>query len=226
MFNWLIDLDREFFLFLNGLHSGYWDTIMLMITRKEFWLPLYILVLYFIFRTSGRRSYLIVLFLLISVLVSDQITGFLKDAVERLRPVYQPDIMDMVHNVLRKGGLYGFPSSHASNSFALFTFTSLFFRNRIYSAILLTWALLISYSRVYTGVHYPLDILAGVSIGILTGYLFFKLYLYFCRHLTGFSLPQMSTLTRSQATIAVLIFIVHLGSLFLTAWILHKYNYL
>ena len=224
----MIELDKSLFLFLNGLHSGYWDTVMLMITRKEFWLPFYLVILYFIFKSSGRKTLLVVILFVILLVATDQMCQLIKDFVGRLRPVYEPAIMDQVHNVLRKGGLYGFPSSHAANTFATFIFTSLLFKNRLYSFILIIWAALISYSRIYSGVHYPSDVFAGILLGLISGYLFFRLYLaadkrFFQHHHRE---PAVISLNNLRAGIVVLVFLVQLVTLFLSAMILHKYNYL
>jgi len=142
--------------------------------------------------------------------------------------VHDPGIGNLVHNVLKKGGLYGFPSSHASNAFAVLVFTSLLFKNRVYSITIFLWALLISYSRIYAGVHYPLDILGGMTLGVLIGYLFFWFYTVADSRFYAARLPKLSKirLQPQQAGILLLILIAHIVSLLLTAWILHKYNYL
>ena len=127
---WLLEFDRELFLYLNSFYNDFWDTIMLMITRKETWIPFYLVIVYYIIVNHREKSLFIILFLVLTIIVSDQLSVLIKNWVQRLRPVHDPAIEHMVHNVLRKGGLYGFVSSHASNTFAIFTFTSRIFKNR------------------------------------------------------------------------------------------------
>lgn len=228
LFQKLLDLDRDWFFYLNQFHSGFWDTVMLLVTRKELWLPLYITIVYFIFSICRGKGILIVFFLIVAVLVSDQVSVLIKDLVQRLRPVHNPEIQHLVHNVLRKGGLYGFPSSHAANSFAILVFTSAIFRNKGYFFLLLIWALLISYSRIYAGVHYPLDVLAGMILGILVGFGFYKLTQLIESHLFIIRNPKIKSvrLKGNQAGSVYLIFLVLISTLLIVTWILHHYHYL
>ncbi len=129
-FTSLLHFDEQLFLRLNGMNSPWWDTAMLFFTRKETWLPLYLMLLWLIIRNYGQRAWFIVAFLVMGLVVSDQGTGIIKEIVQRLRPGYQPGIRELTHIVLRKGGEFGFPSSHASNTFFVLTFTGLLFRNR------------------------------------------------------------------------------------------------
>jgi len=153
-----------------------------MVTRKETWLPFYLIILYFIIKKYRSKSILIIIFLALTVVASDQLSVLIKETVQRLRPVYNPAIEHLVHNVLRKGGNYGFVSSHAANSFAIFIFTSRIFKNRRYSWLLFLWALLLCYSRIYSGVHYPLDILGGALLGWLLGVMFYKMMMFIENH--------------------------------------------
>ena len=223
-----MDVDKDWFLFLNKLHTGFWDTVMLLITRKEIWIPLLISILYFIFKTCGKKGFMIIFFLIIAILASDQLSVLIKDLVQRLRPVHDPEIQNLVHNILRKGGLYGFPSSHAANSFAILAFTAGVFKNRSYFFLMLVWALLISYSRIYGGVHYPFDVLGGMIFGSLIGIVFYKLAMLVENRLFLTGNPKLAKirLKGNQSGLIILVFVVLMSTMLIIAWILHKYNYL
>lgn len=171
-------IDEQLFLFLNGLHNYVFDEIMHWITLQETWYPLYLALIVWMIWKYGKASVAPILTIILAITISDQFTsGFMKPYFERLRPCHDPTIGNLVHIVDGCGGLYGFASSHASNSFALATLLHLFFRNHYkYTSILFVWAAVVSYSRIYVGVHYPADVITGALIGILTGFLLFNLY--------------------------------------------------
>lgn len=170
MMDHVIELDREWLLYLNGFHSPVMDAIMFWITRTEMWVPMYLLLLFLVVRYYKRDSWIILVGLAISILIADQTTShFMKPFFARLRPSREPGLEGMVHLVNGyTGGLYGFASSHAANTFAtaLFCFSVLRFRYG-WTWLLFLWAGLMSYSRIYLGVHYPGDIIVGTLVGIL-----------------------------------------------------------
>lgn len=224
----ILELDKEVFLYLNNIHSDFWDTIMLMITRKEPWIPFYIVILFFLIKNYKIKALPIAIFLALTIVLSDQGSVFLKGSIMRLRPVHDPEIGELVHNVLRKGGLYGFVSSHAANGFAIFIFTSRLFKNKAYFFLLFFWAAIFSYSRIYSGVHYPLDILGGAILGWAIGELSFKILMIVENRFLIFRQPDIAKtqLSNAQFGIILLVFVVLIFTIFSVSSVLHHYGYL
>lgn len=169
--------DKELFLYLNGIHGPFWDYVMTLFTFTTTWLLFYLVVLVIITKRYGRKALLIYLSIAILILLADQISGVLKHSIMRLRPSNDPEVSVLAHIFFRKGGLYGFVSAHAANAFAFATFSSFLFRNRTYTLFIFPWALLIAYTRIYLGVHYPGDILGGALLGSLIGWGIYRLML-------------------------------------------------
>ncbi len=180
--NDLINIDIDIFLFLNGIHSPFFDVIFYWVTSKVFWIPLYLFLIFLVAKKHRWNTIKIGLFIGLVFLISDRtsVVAF-KDVFERLRPCHNPELIGLVHTLNGKcGGQFGFVSSHATNSFALALFSGLLLR-KSYKFILpfmLLWAALVSYSRVYVGVHYPGDILGGAILGSIVGIFVFWLMKY------------------------------------------------
>lgn len=175
----IIELDKRLLLFLNSFHTSTLDPIMLLITKTEFWTPLYLLLIYFIFKKYNTQGWLILAGAALAIVLSDQITSSLmKPFFERLRPSQDPSLQGVVHLVDDyKGGLYGFASSHAANTFATALFVWLLFRDSVkWSWVIFIWAVLMTYTRIYLGVHFPGDILVGALVGLGCGYAGFRFY--------------------------------------------------
>ncbi len=183
MLDFLNNTDTRLFLFLNGFHSPFWDGVMLAVSGKAEWIPLYVLILAWLVYRLRLRSVPIIVAVVLLIVLSDQLSVILfKNTVHRLRPCHNPAIQDFVHLVRNHcGGKYGFISNHAANTFALAAFTSFVFRNRLYSLFIFIWALLVSYSRIYLGVHYPGDLLAGAVFGVILAYGIRILYMKIAR---------------------------------------------
>lgn len=199
MLDYLNDIDTDALLAVNGLHDMFQDALWWMVSAKWSSLLL-VLALVWILLHQNRRHALLVLAMLVLVFVlADQISsGLIKHLVERLRPTHDSSLGDTVHVVNGyRGGLYGFVSSHAANSFAAATFLSLVIRRRAVMISLFTWALLQCYSRVYLGVHYPGDILGGLVVGWLVGWLVWGLMCWIQRR---WRLPA-GHYTRTDATV-------------------------
>lgn len=171
--------DKSLFLFLNSLHSSFWDEIMWLVSGKFTWIPLYLAIIVIIIYKLKKRAVIIIPLLIISVIITDQVSVHcFKEVFERLRPCHDPSLEGLVHIVKGKcGGKFGFVSSHAANTFGIAILSLLILKRRWYTILILAWAGIVSYSRIYLGVHYPGDILGGALLGILTGYAIYYLYL-------------------------------------------------
>lgn len=182
MIEYLSNIDRIFFLFLNGINSPFWDTVMWYVSGRFTWVPLYLAIIYFIFRKYRWKTLWILIAIGVVVTLADQFSvHFFKNVFERLRPCHNPDIKELVHLVNGKcGGKFGFVSSHAANTFGVATFLLMLFRVRWFSIAILLWAAVVSYSRIYLGVHYPGDVLVGSILGALIGWSVWKLFEFIC----------------------------------------------
>lgn len=185
MLQTLNELDQQLFLYLNGLHTAWLDTLMYWITYKYTWFPVYFLLVAAVIWKYRTRGLVMCLGILLAVGISDQLTsGWMKPFFERLRPCQVPDLQAAVHLVTGCGGRYGFASSHASTTFGLATTVWLMLRRwSLWFGAAFAWSSLVAYSRVYVGVHYPADILVGAAVGFLVGWLVYQLYRWLARRL-------------------------------------------
>lgn len=171
--------DKEAMIFLNNLGSLSFDQFWILVSEKWFWIPLYIIFLYFLYKKYNRKSFFyILLFVTIGITVSDQIANIFKDGFHRLRPCHDASLEGLIREV-KCGGQFGFYSAHASNAF--FTATVLtFLLKKHYKYLpyfLFIWASVVAYSRIYLGMHFPGDIIFGALMGILLGFFFSSLIL-------------------------------------------------
>jgi len=173
MVEFLINIDKKLFLFLNQYHSKFFDFVMWHISGRIEWVPLYLLILYYLIRQYRVKSIYFIVTLVFLITIVDQLSVLLfKNTIQRLRPCHDPTIMHLVHIVNNHcGGMYGFISNHAANSFALATYSSFLFNKKIFKVLIFIWALIVSYSRIYLGVHFPGDIIGGAMFGIVMAYI-------------------------------------------------------
>ena len=181
MIDQLLTYDTELFLFLNNLGNETWDGLWLIITEKWSSIPLYAILLYLIYQKLGPRGTLIVLLVIAAMITAtDQLANLFKYGVERPRPCRVEALQQQMRFVADGCGRFGFFSAHAANSMATAVFVGLLLRPyfRYLPFLLLMWSVVVSYSRIYLGVHYPLDIVTGMAIGGLLGFTFFRINLF------------------------------------------------
>jgi len=171
-------LDQQLFLFLNSHNSPFWDTVMYAISGRVIWAPVYLSILLYLGFKYKRKFLIIIPFIIIAVTLADQVSVQLfKNIFIRLRPCHEPSLAGMVHLVKGEcGGLYGFVSSHASNSFNVALLSLMFIKKKWYTISIILWASVIGYSRIYLGVHYPGDVVCGSMVGAFIGWGVYKLY--------------------------------------------------
>ncbi len=177
MLDHIIELDKKALLFLNSFHAPWLDPIVFFASQTLAWLPLYVFLIYIIIKEFKKESWIVLLGVVLTITLADQITtNVMKPYFERLRPSNEPGLQGLVHLVndfngkIYKGGLYGFASSHAANTFGVATFFFLLFRTtKKWIGWLFLWAAIMTYTRIYLGVHFPGDILVGGMIGVLAG---------------------------------------------------------
>ena len=179
----ILNLDREFLIYLNNLGSNNWDFLWLTLTNKFTYSAFFLFVIYLIFKNfSIKQSLFILLSIAMLILLTDQFTNVIKDSFQRLRPCRDDTLNFLLRSIEVRCGKYGFFSAHASNSIAVSVFLFKLFNNNNnnnnYTALnyfLLLWVIVFSYSRIYLGVHYPLDIIFGLIVGFVFGMLSYKI---------------------------------------------------
>tara|TARA_B100001540_G_scaffold313358_1_gene336144 strand:+ start:1028 stop:1564 length:537 start_codon:yes stop_codon:yes gene_type:complete len=170
----LIKIDEYIFRLINSLGWESMDEIMILISSKWLWIPLYVYLIYRLFKKYPKHIYKIIISIITLILFADSGSVYLfKNVFERLRPCHA---LEGIRIIEECGGLYGFISSHAANAFAVAFFVSLLIRKKIITISIITWAILIAFSRIYLGVHYPFDVLGGMLWGLFVSLLIYKVY--------------------------------------------------
>ena len=193
----LQQLDENILLAINGAGGSFFDHIMLFFSNIPVWIPLYVIVAAAMFfpkqlnkNSFYRRSYLdcrqktpVWLLAIISILaialcfgICDQLSVYIKNTVARLRPDQDPALADSIRFIAEKSSLYGFLSGHATNTFGFAILTLMIFRAKPYSIFILSWASIVSFSRIYLAKHYLSDVIGGAILGMLIGFIVFILW--------------------------------------------------
>jgi undecaprenyl-diphosphatase len=169
--------DQQLFLFINSSNSPFFDQVMYTLSGKLIWVPLYLAILVFMGIKYKRKFLIILIFIILAATLADQSSVIVKNIVHRLRPCHEPSLTGLVHLVNGEcGGIFGFVSSHATNSFDVALISLMFIKKRWYTISIILWASVIGYSRIYLGVHYPLDVICGSLLGSFIGWSIYSLY--------------------------------------------------
>jgi undecaprenyl-diphosphatase len=150
---------------------------MYTLSGRLIWVPLYLAILIFLGIKYKRKFLIILIFIILAATLADQSSVFVKNIVQRLRPCHEPSLTGIVHLINGEcGGVYGFVSSHATNSFDVALLSLMFIKKRWYTISIILWASIIGYSRIYLGVHYPADVICGSLLGAFIGWGVYSLY--------------------------------------------------
>jgi undecaprenyl-diphosphatase len=173
----IITLDKQLFVFLNGLGSPAFDGLWLFITKQTNWTPFFLLIFYLIYKKVGLKNLgIMILFIAFLILICDQTANLFKYSFERLRPCNDLQIKDIIR-VVKQSDTFSFFSGHATNSMATTVFVYLIIRKHYkHIYLLFLFPLIFAYSRIYLGLHFPIDILTGYTFGATFGFLFYKIY--------------------------------------------------
>lgn len=184
---WLSDIDARLLLIVNGAHSPFFDSVMWCISGRWIWVPFYAVLAYLLFRRmSWKRASICLVTIGLIILAADQTCATLiRPEIGRLRPANLNNPLSSFVHVVNgyRCGRYGFPSCHAANTFALAVFMSLVIRHKWFTVMMFSWAFVVSYSRMYLGVHYFGDLFCGATIGSLFAVLFYYLQNYLFKRL-------------------------------------------
>lgn len=189
----LLPHERELFFALNGSDSTFWDNVMWTFTGRFIWLPIILLILFlFFYKTPRKDAFLVLLFFLLLFVICDQVSSSVfKPLFQRFRPTHHPHFQNLVDIVNGyRGGRYGFISGHATNSFGIAIFLSLIYRYKWLTFSILLWAVINSYSRIYLGVHFISDIVAGAITGSLIAWFLYEVYAWARRKFYHVSLQE------------------------------------
>jgi len=184
LINKIKKLDEQLFVLLHELGNPQYDNIWIFITNKYYWIPLYIMIFILIIKKKKSFNFnsiiYIIIFFSLLITITDQTSNAFKNYFARLRPCDE-GIIRAINDISCNG--YSFISGHATTSFGIAAISSLIIKNYKFSIIIFLWAFLFSYSRIYLGLHYPIDILFGGIIGYLTGCYYLKLIRYIIRNM-------------------------------------------
>ncbi len=177
MLDYVIHLDKKIFIFLNNLGSKPFDDIWLLITKQSNWIPFFLILLFILYKKLGTKKLGIAVLILAALITfTNEITDVIKFSIQRIRPCNDETLAGLIR-VVKDSDTFSYFSGHASNSTAAMMFVFLILRKHYkYSYLIFLYPLIFAYSRIYLGLHFPLDIISGFVFGSLTGFLFYRFY--------------------------------------------------
>jgi len=178
----LIQQDKELLIYLNSLGSETWDGFWMLVTNQFNWIPLFLFLFFLLFKANGwKKGILLIIIIALLIAFSDQFVNLIKNYFERLRPNNDPSINTLIR-ILKTPHSFSFVSGHSTTSFAATVFLIFTLKKQYkYIYFLLLWPFIFAYSRIYIGVHFPIDIFIGMLLGTSFGYLFYKISVVFLR---------------------------------------------
>ncbi|GAB4376583.1 MAG: phosphatase PAP2 family protein [Salibacteraceae bacterium] len=177
MFETIENLDRALSITINHFHSPAIDDLMILVSNKLTWIPLYLFVTILMLYKRGLKPTLLFLGICaLTVVLTDQISVWMKTEIGRYRPCHNSDLFSLLHLPAGCGGLYGFVSSHAANTMGIAVLVSKAFKKHWITAMMVLYALVNGYSRIYLGKHYLLDVAGGFALGAVIGMATYQLF--------------------------------------------------
>lgn len=197
----ILQIDTNLFLLINQANNNILDSIMYYASSKFLWTPLYALLIALIAMKYKWKAIIAIIFVIIAVAIADLTSVHLfKNVFQRLRPCYEPALAPIINNIVGCGGKYGFLSSHAANSFAIVIMVIKLIgeKHKWLNWLMPLWGILILYSRIYLGKHYPGDVIAGALLGAIIGYLVYITFVKTLAYLSDNSDDNSASLSHSQ----------------------------
>ena len=179
----IIDCDKDVLVFLNSLGSEPFDYFWLVITKQANWTLFFVMFFYFLQKKLGWKNFgYYILFTAFIILICDQTANFFKNHFQRLRPCNDQEIKGIIR-IVKSSATFSFFSGHAANSMATAIFAFMIAKKYYkHSYLIFLFPVIFAYSRIYLGLHFPTDILAGYTFGAIVGFVSYKLYMKFVMH--------------------------------------------
>lgn len=172
--------DKDLFIYLNSIHHPWLDPIMTFLSSYVSWTLVCVGIIVLMIYKNKSQGIAASFFMLLGLGINSLTNNLIKLVIMRPRPGHEILLQEVIRQLEDAGTAYSFFSAHSSNSVCMALFVALYFRNRYYTIIAFIWAIVVAYSRIYVGKHYPLDVMVGLVFGILTGLFSYWIYTKYC----------------------------------------------